>query len=91
MKFLGRCPCPRCLVSKDKIYKLGTKLDRWVRSKMTRVDDEARRRSIEHVRKAIFEHGRGVVSKAVEGLIGAKSLVPTRVCISRSDEYILCY
>ncbi|KAF8547219.1 hypothetical protein OG21DRAFT_1425255, partial [Imleria badia] len=35
-KFLGRCPCPRCVINKDKIYKLGTKLDQWVRSKMAR-------------------------------------------------------
>ncbi|KAG1842081.1 hypothetical protein F4604DRAFT_1939089 [Suillus subluteus] len=26
MKFLGRCPCPRCLVQKDNIFKLGTNL-----------------------------------------------------------------
>ncbi|KAF8547088.1 hypothetical protein OG21DRAFT_1425483, partial [Imleria badia] len=42
-----------------------------------RVDDEPRQRLIEHVRKAIFDYGRGIVSKAVEGVIGAKSLVPT--------------
>lgn len=82
MKYLGRCPCPRCLISKDKIYKLGTNADRWVRGKMARVDDETRQRAIEYVRKAIFEYGRSILSKAVESIVGAKSLVPTRVRIS---------
>jgi hypothetical protein len=82
MKYLGRCPCPRCLISKDKIYKLGTKTDQWVRSKMARIDDETCRRAIEYVCKTIFEYGRGILSKAVESVVGAKSLVPTRVRIS---------
>ncbi|KIK18472.1 hypothetical protein PISMIDRAFT_82302, partial [Pisolithus microcarpus 441] len=82
MKFLGNCPCPRCLVAKGKIYKLGSRMDQWVRNKKTRIDDEARRWSIENVRKAIFEFGRSILSKAVEGVIGAKSLVPTRNAFS---------
>jgi len=79
MKFLGNCPCPRCLVTKDKIYKLGTKIDQWVRDKKARVDDGARRCLIEGVRKAIFDLGCSISGKVVEGAIKAKSLVPTRV------------
>lgn len=39
MKFLGWCPCPHCLISKEKIYKLGTKVDWWVCGKMAQVDE----------------------------------------------------
>jgi len=80
MKFLGNCPCPHCLVTKDKIYKLGTKIDQWVHDKKARVDDGACRYLIEGVRKAIFDLGRSISGKVVEGTIRAKSLVPTRVC-----------
>jgi len=79
MKFLGRCPCPRCLITKDRIYRLGTKADQWICSKMAHVDDEHRWWSINNVRKAIFEAGCSIVSKVVENIIGPKSLVPTRV------------
>ena len=82
MKYLGRCPCPRCLISKDKIYKLGTNIDRWVRDKMAHVDDETHQWAIEYVHKAIFEYGCGILSKVVESIVGAKSLVPTHICIS---------
>ena len=79
MKFLGRCPCPRCFVEKDNIDRLGNKHDQWLRAHKYRVDDHQRQSWIERVRKMIFVHGRSVVSQAVEGLIGARSLVPTRV------------
>ncbi|KAG2336864.1 hypothetical protein BDR05DRAFT_896184, partial [Suillus weaverae] len=28
IKFLGKFPCPRCLIPKDKTEQLGSKLDR---------------------------------------------------------------
>lgn len=40
LKFLGRSPCPRCLVQKDTIFNLGAKRDRSIRKKTERVDDE---------------------------------------------------
>ena len=82
MKFLGKCPCPRCLITKDKIYKLGTKADQWTCNKRARVDDERHQWLIDNVRKAIFEAGQSIVSKVVENIIGPKSLVPMRVCIA---------
>ena len=42
VKFLRTCPCPHCLVTKDKICKLGMKLDLWVHDKKVHVDDRAR-------------------------------------------------
>jgi hypothetical protein len=79
MKFLGKCPCPHCLVSKDKIGRLGDKHDWLTRTHDYRIDDRHRQHWIERVREMIFIEGRGVISQAVERLIGAKSLVPTRV------------
>ena len=43
------------------------------------MDSQQRQNWIERVRKMIFKKGRGVTSQAVEGLIGAISLVPIRV------------
>ena len=79
MKFLGCCPCPRCLVEKDNIDRLGSKHDRSLRTNNCRMDSQQRQNWIERVRKMIFKKGRGVTSQAVEGLIGAISLVPIRV------------
>lgn len=79
MKFLGRCPCPRCFVEKDNIDRLGNKHDRWLRTHKYRVDNHQRRNWIELVCEMIFIQGRSVISQAVEGLIGTTSLVPTRV------------
>ena len=82
MKFLGTCPCPRCLITKDKICKLGMKIDRWVHDKKARIDDGACCWSIEGAHKAMFDLGRSIASKAVEGAIGAKSLVPMWVRVT---------
>ncbi|KAG2136441.1 hypothetical protein DEU56DRAFT_710907, partial [Suillus clintonianus] len=66
VKFLGRCPCPRCLVNKDKIDRLGNRADRRQREKGIRVDDRHRQSMIERVREFIFKLGRSVVSTFVE-------------------------
>lgn len=78
-KFLGKCPCPRCFVRKEKIDRLGDKNDRSIRTYQYRIDDHRRQSWIERVREMIFVQGRSVISQAVERLIGEKSLVPTRV------------
>ena len=77
MKFLGNCPCPCCLVTKDKICKLGTKNDQGVHTKKAWVDTEVHRWSIENVCRAIFEFGRSITSRAIERILGPASLVPT--------------
>ena len=79
MKFLGNCPCLRCLVTKDKIHKLGMKNDQGVRTKKAWVDTEAHRWSIENVHRAIFEFGWSITSRAIERILGPASLVPTCV------------
>lgn len=73
----GACPCPRCLVPKDKIPELGTVRDETRRSTLVRVDDARRRGRISQVRDWIYRAGRAIKSKAVELVIGTRSEVPT--------------
>jgi len=80
MKFLGKCPCPRCLVSKDKIYKLGMMSDRRQRNRNARVDDHPRRSLIERARELIFVKGYSVISSGIERIVGITSVAPIRVC-----------
>ncbi|KIO00412.1 hypothetical protein M404DRAFT_49710, partial [Pisolithus tinctorius Marx 270] len=80
MKYLGKYLCPRCLVGKENISKLGSKRDRQVHRKKERVDNEPWPFSIEHARKAIFESGHSIIAAVVENILGALSLVPTRAC-----------
>lgn len=82
LKYLAQCPCPRCLLLKSKIPRLGTKRDAQERAKLMRVDDECRRKEVELVRKWIYEDGRSLTSAAVERMLGPRSLVPTRVSCS---------
>ncbi|KIJ06917.1 hypothetical protein PAXINDRAFT_19881 [Paxillus involutus ATCC 200175] len=82
LKFLGHCPCPRCLVEKDRIDCLGSKSDRHQRNDSIRVDNQQRWNWIEIARQKIFNFGRSVISKAVENLLGARSLVPTHNAFS---------
>ncbi|KAG2336125.1 hypothetical protein BDR05DRAFT_978853 [Suillus weaverae] len=68
MKFLGRCPCPRCLVKKDNIFKLGTKFDRRQRNRNAQVDNHPQRYS--------------VVSSVIEKIVGATSVAPIQNAFS---------
>lgn len=77
MKFLGRCPCPRCLIEKSNIDRFGTKQDQKQQKNNARVDNHERQNWIETAHKIIFTLGRSVISKAVEILLGPQSLVPT--------------
>jgi hypothetical protein len=79
VKYLGKCPCPLCLVEKNQIANLGTKLDMKMREDKKRIDDEPRRRDIELVRKWMYERGMDVGSTHIEKILGSRSLVPTRV------------
>lgn len=88
IKYLSQCACARCLVLKSKFPLLGSKRDMQDRVKLKRVDDEARREKIESARKLIFEKGISLGSKRITDILGAKSLVPTRVC--PNDAFLPC-
>ncbi|KAJ3512102.1 hypothetical protein NLJ89_g3716 [Agrocybe chaxingu] len=82
LKYLSRCPCPRCLILKSKIPRLGSKSDNRDRKKLLRVDDTLRRNAIETARKLMFVQGINVTSVKIERILGPKSLVPTRNAFS---------
>jgi hypothetical protein len=75
----GHCPCPRCLVRKPDIHKVGQARDLHSRTSKARtyVGD-----LIRQAREFIYKLGYGVKSAAVERLLQANSWVPTLV-ISR--------
>ena len=79
VKYLGKCPCPLCLVEGHQIPNLGTKPDMKAREDKKRVDDDRRRRDIETVRKWMYEKGMDVKSIHIDRVLGPCSLVPTRV------------
>lgn len=79
IKFLGQCPCPRCLVKKVDIPKMGTKPDLRRRDRSQRIDDNSRRHNVAKARSLIFEKGAPVSGTWVNGLLNDESLVPTRV------------
>lgn len=75
----GLCPCPRCLIPKDKIPDVGKVYDDRRRNTTSRIDSAARNFDIDTARKFIYENGEGVKSAAVERVLRDKSLVPTTV------------
>ncbi|KAJ8691002.1 hypothetical protein PTI98_010618 [Pleurotus ostreatus] len=69
IKYLGGCPCPRCLIQKEKIRQLGMKCDMNARVRLNhiRVDSTTIRAKIERAR---------------HGPLKKHSLVPTRNAFS---------
>src|SRR5882757_9411853 len=57
IKFLGQCPCPRCLVKKANIPKMGMKSDLRCRDKLQCTDDHSQHHNIAKARTFIFESG----------------------------------
>lgn len=79
LKFFSKCPCPRCLILKEDIHKLGTRSDWKTRDEAQRHDDRAVRYSIKRARELIYKKGYAVNSSRIDGVLGNSSLVPTRV------------
>ncbi|CDO76810.1 hypothetical protein BN946_scf185033.g7 [Trametes cinnabarina] len=74
---MGNCPCPRCLVPKDRICEIGTPQDKVARERKARVDDASRKAIVQQARGFIMSKGLGVNSTAVEAILKPQSLVPT--------------
>ncbi|KAI0369443.1 hypothetical protein BV20DRAFT_946216 [Pilatotrama ljubarskyi] len=82
IKFLARCPCPECHVTKDKIHLIGTTADMRTRRTRTRKDNHQLRVDIEAARRNIFQFGAPPEGTTVEGILGATSTTPTRSAFS---------
>ncbi|KAJ6605246.1 hypothetical protein DFH09DRAFT_1299981 [Mycena vulgaris] len=74
---LGHCPCPRSLVTKDRLDQIGTIRDVKIRVNSRRVDDEGYRAYVRYARDWIYQSGQSIRSKKAETLLAPKSLVPT--------------
>jgi len=59
------------------------------RSKLARVDSEARRFEIEVARAMLFEKGINVSSVKIDRVLGPTSAVPTRVCVCCCTKWVL--
>lgn len=78
---MGRCPCPRCLIPKDHLHRVGTELDKSQRSTLARVDNKIYRETIATAHAKIYEGNWAVDSAPIENLLQEHSLVPTKVFV----------
>ncbi|KAJ8581094.1 hypothetical protein M405DRAFT_926351, partial [Rhizopogon salebrosus TDB-379] len=73
---LGGCPCPRCLIPKDRIQNMGRPRDRLQRETLER-NDERRGAMVSAARSLIYEKDFAVGSAVVERILKLQSWVPT--------------
>lgn len=76
---MGACLCPRCLVKKDQVHKLGLPMDRILRMTSQRNDDANLRTKIASAKRLIYDKGYVVDSKVVDEMLKGESLVPNTV------------
>ncbi|RXW16502.1 hypothetical protein EST38_g9352 [Candolleomyces aberdarensis] len=76
IRYNGGCPCPRCLITKDKLDQLGTEADRTFREDYARRDDASRQSTVEEARIKVFNDGAAISGTHVERLLKAESLQP---------------
>lgn len=76
---LGLYPCPRCLIPKDDIFKIGREEDWNFRQESRRVDSADRQYRVEQARKHLYESGYALTSVHVDGALKQDSLIPTKV------------
>ena len=72
----GNCPCPRCLIPKKQLNRMGLKHDIQFRLKNPR---KFLFRQVQAARKWIYQKGRSITSRAVELVLKPSSSVPTMV------------
>ncbi|KAL7281058.1 hypothetical protein ACG7TL_004360 [Trametes sanguinea] len=83
----GRCPCPRCLTTFDRIDRLGTPEDIEARKLNTRAPTAEQDRYVQEARELIYDSGYVVNSDHVEALLREQSLVPTRNAFARLEPF----
>jgi len=74
----GLCPCPRCLVPKVKLDRLGLRRDVIVRITQLRTYLAGK---VSSAHKAIYNFAKPINGAAVEDLLKAFSGVPTEVSV----------
>ncbi|KZV98181.1 hypothetical protein EXIGLDRAFT_607198 [Exidia glandulosa HHB12029] len=90
IKDKGRCLCPRCLVTRGEIHKLGQKLDDRRRVNKAREDTPRRRAKVAEARKNIYEKGYVVDSKAaLPEMLQNESMTPNDNAFSKRLSHLL--
>ncbi|KAG6815464.1 hypothetical protein H0H93_009743, partial [Arthromyces matolae] len=84
---LGSCPCPRCLLKKDRISEMGTKLDASRRETLARSVTDSLKDKIYHARDAIYRLGNTIKGVVVGRLLDEESLVPTENAFFRLSTF----
>ncbi|KAI0366150.1 hypothetical protein BV20DRAFT_1038521 [Pilatotrama ljubarskyi] len=79
IKNLGKCPCPRCLVTKAQIPASGTKPDIALRKNHERLDSDALQYDIRRARDWMFTKGYSPTSAYVQRLLDSRSLTPMQM------------
>lgn len=80
IKNLRLFPCPRCYVAMVDVPSMGKKRDRTNRTRLARVDDEAKRTRVSKARALVYRDHNPVTSTLIEGHLAYGSLIPTNVC-----------
>ncbi|KIJ58126.1 hypothetical protein HYDPIDRAFT_34472 [Hydnomerulius pinastri MD-312] len=80
---LGACPCPRCIIPKDRVHNLAMERDTLQRQILARKDTKERRDKITAARRLIYEQHYVVDAPQVEVLLKEESLVPTKNAFSK--------
>jgi hypothetical protein len=75
----GLYPCPRCLIPKDEIFKIGREEDQRTREEQRRVDTVERQNRVNQARTDLYENGYALSGDHVDGALKKDSLVPTKV------------
>ena len=78
----GLYPCPRCLIQKEDISKIGTDDDRRAREELRRSDTVERRDRVEQARENLYVHGYALTGDYVDGFLKEGSMVPTKVIVA---------
>jgi len=76
----GNCPCPRCLVPKEQLNRMGQKQDIKFRLKN---QQKFLLNQIQTARRWIYEKAQSITSQVVEHLLKPSSSVPTMVCFKK--------
>ncbi|KAG6916135.1 hypothetical protein DXG01_008326 [Tephrocybe rancida] len=77
----GGCPCPRCLVPMESLYRMGTMSDMETRASHVR-DHEVDRELVAEARAHVYGHNYAVKSDKVELLLKPTSLLPSKNAFS---------
>ncbi|KZT12196.1 uncharacterized protein LAESUDRAFT_754689 [Laetiporus sulphureus 93-53] len=81
IRYLARCPCPRCLILKNDIAQMGSEVEMHRRAH-ARTDNSSMHGIIERTRAWVFQKGIALNSKTISHLLNPKSLVTTRSAFS---------